>query len=566
MATKRSLPPSEENERKQTNQKVRAFLFPLRKQDELQPRSKQIELEKWEGLYRNKVAIEPPYDLETLNYIAENSSIITPCIDAMKTNIDSFRHHYVSRFENTEKEIPNKSKNKMADELVDLKNFFATCCFDYSFTELRTRTRTDLELTGNAFWEILRKSDGQVDGIRHIPSYSVRLGGLQRKAILVSRQFVVWNRKTKDFEFKKVTTIKRFRLFIQIKGTKKVFFKTFGDPQIYDARTGDSQKESEKKIQYRHQANEILHFKIYSGRTPYGIPRYIGNLFSIFGSRQAEEVNFTTLTNNQIPSMVLMVSNGMLTESSISRIKEFAEKKMARQKNFSQIMVLEAEPATEALGDPSSGNIKMDIKPLTDAQIQDAMFVNYDKANQGKIRRSWRLPPILIGDSESYNRATADTSLKFADEQIFNPERDAFDWIINNFILPELNVKYLKFKSNTPNVTNDEDLIKVMNVGERTGGLTPRIARMLIADIFGKDLGKIDSELLHPDIPFTLQIAERAKKEGPINQGTVAGINRPSLYQEGKSGGEDVQKFVDELYQLRDAIKERYKITDDEDF
>ena len=51
------------------------------------------------------------------------------------------------------------------------------------------------------------------------------------------------------------------------------------------------------------------------------------------------------------------------------------------------------------------GQIKLDIKPLVGSQHKDALFQEYSKNNQDKIRRSFRLPPILVGRADDYTRA-----------------------------------------------------------------------------------------------------------------------------------------------------------------
>jgi hypothetical protein len=47
------------------------------------------------------------------------------------------------------------------------------------------------------------------------------------------------------------------------------------------------------------------------------------------------------------------------------------------------------------------------------------------------VRRSFRLPPIFIGAADDYNFASAVASYTVAEAQVFRPERDEFDEIIN---------------------------------------------------------------------------------------------------------------------------------------
>jgi hypothetical protein len=38
-------------------------------------------------------------------------------------------------------------------------------------------------------------------------------------------------------------------------------------------------------------ALELIHFAVHSPRSPYGVPRWVGTLLAVLGSRQMEEVN-----------------------------------------------------------------------------------------------------------------------------------------------------------------------------------------------------------------------------------------------------------------------------------
>ncbi len=309
---------------------------------------------------------------------------------------------------------------------------------------------------------------------------------------------------------------KRFRRFVQRVGNKVVYFKEYGDPRNISSIDGKVIPNS-MLLEAKSKgiiANPIYHFKIKSNRSPYGIPRYIGNLFSIYGSRAADEINFVTFQNNNIPSMLVMVSNGQLTDESIGRLQEFVDTKIKGSNNRSSFLIVEAEPAEEAPINP--GTMKLDIKDLSNIQTDDQLFQNYDKNNADKIRRCFRLPTIFVGRSEDINRSTAQTARKLADEQIFTPEREDFDRFMNRMLITEFDMKYHTFKSNSANVTNDEDLVKILSSAEKTGGMTPNTSREILSDILNRELPRYSSEDVdfNPDIPLSLTLVELAKVVG----------------------------------------------------
>jgi PBSX family phage portal protein len=479
--------------------------------------------------------ILPPFDLLTLAMLPENSSELNQCIETMETNIEATGYRFVSRLRldeitRTEDDAAQDTHNLTPEqrtlldtaraEKVSLTNFF-TYCTDESFIAFRRRLRRDLETTGNAYFEVIRNSANEIQGFTHIPSYQIRLGKVEDEAIEVPRK-IAELQPDGSVQIKTQRVMRRFRTFVQsrtihqgrstqsLSGAKVVWFKEFGDPRVYSKRDGELER-PEKKVRRIDRASEIIHMKLYSPRSPYGLPRFIGNLLSIFGDRAAEEINWITFKNNNIPSMAVLVSNGQLTQGTIDRITSFVESQIQGSDNYSKFLIVEAEGAGEDTGE-DGGQVKIDIKPLTKEQHADALFQNYSEKNHDKIRRSFRLPPIFVGQSSDYSRSTAESSRRLADEQVFSPERSEFDEIVNRFIFPEMGVIFHKFKSNTPNTTDNTQLVKILGGSEKTGGMTPRIARYMLEDILGIDLPDFASGF-PADMPFSLTMAEAVKNQ-----------------------------------------------------
>jgi PBSX family phage portal protein len=383
----------------------------------------------------------------------------------------------------------------------------------------------------------------------------MRLVALDEESIKV--ELVYYNEYLQKTEKKIIR--KKFRRFVQSVGTEKVYFKEWGDPRNISSVDGKVIPDSELLSKKNELANPVYHFKIKSNRSVYGVPRYVGNLFSIYGSRASEEINFVTFQNNNIPSMIVMVSNGQLTDGSIKRIEEFVETKVKGENNRSSFLIIEAEPADETQINP--GTMKMEIKDLSSVQKDDQLFQNYDKNNSEKIRRSWRLPPIFVGKSDDYNRSTAQESRKLADEQVFAPERKEFDRIMNRILVKEFGLKYHTFVSNSANVTNDEDLVKVLSGSEKTGGVTPNLARQILSDILNRELPLYDKDKIDfdPDIPMSMTLVGLAKTVGGNSATGVIAPNQNQfpLEKEDENVEEEITKRA--LIDIRKALyKEIY--------
>jgi capsid portal protein len=215
--------------------------------------------------------------------------------------------------------------------------------------------------------------------------------------------------------------------------------------------------------------------------------------------------------------MMLMCSNGRFTKGTIDRITDYVTGQIQGSDNYSRWILVEAEGQFEG-EDP--GNMKISAQPLTNEQMRDQMFQMFGDNNRKKIRTAFRLAAIFLGDNEEITKANAEAGRKLTDEQVYGPERDAFDDDYNRLILvPELGAVYHRLKSRGPNVTDDEDLIRVLMAAEKTGGLTPRIAREITGAIMGKELPAIDPKKLDPDIPFSMQLAQAVKNQANAGAG-----------------------------------------------
>lgn len=506
--------------------------------------------------------LDPPYDMKKLSLIYEMSGALQQHIAAITTNVDQFGWKYdpAVKFDDPDidKKISeaifvesiHKKGGKLDDvkeptdpevqarkkkleilskwELNKLKSFFTVCYPDGSFIDFRSKTRNNLETTGNCFWEVLRDKKGEISRIVIAPVCYIRLTPIDKEPTEIKDRVPV-----SDLTWEEVPQTKFFRRYAEVGNDQKkvkAYFKEFGDPRVVSRLTGKVFKDIEemradKDIKPEDgAATEILHLKNYSSISdPYGVPRWIGNLPAVLGSRELDEVNLGYFENKTVPPLALLVAGGRLSKGVVPRIEEFIEQNLKGRKNFHKILILEAEGQKNAAGTNIIPTVK--FVPLREAQQQDGLFQKYDQANWEKIGSSFRLPRILVGRDESINRATADASLQFAEEQVFEPMRNFFDEIINRKIIASLNITFWKFRSNTPITRNPELLSTVIKVLSDSGVITPAEARIIAADVFNRELPRIGD--LWTKIPFKLTLA--MAKKGGVEDGFTDDIADPTL-------------------------------------
>lgn len=471
----------------------------------------------WDNISNMEDLLTPGLDPSGLAAMIDHSTMLGQCIEVMEINISGFGY----RLKPYKDLIGIKNlEGKIKEEKEEFESFLRYANYEEeSFTRLRRNTRRSVESTGFAWWEVLRSKDKKIVGFTLCPPQSIKMTPKQQTSVKVSQKRIVGSGVDRRIVEREKS--KHFRKFAQALNSvvlgaeeqpKIVWFKEYGDPRDMDWRTGEYQDELKEQIKPEHLATEIIHHSLYSSVEPYGSPRYSGAILGLVGARSSEEINFNTFRNNNIPSMALMVSGGVVTDETVDRIQDFVSESIQGNDNYSKMLVIEAVPDGEE-GDSSA--VRMEMKPLTKEQHTDAMFQNYDANAREKIRESFRIPPILIGRSDEYTRATADASLKMTDEQVFDPERRDEDHMINR-ILVDMGMIYHEFSSNTPNVTNDQDIIAVMAAAEKTGGMTPRVAHSMIEDIMGRELDVPSG--IDLDIPFSMQMAEAVKNLASPNE------------------------------------------------
>jgi len=470
--------------------------------------------------------IDPPYNQRNLLTLKEKSNVLTSCVNSMVTNTVGFGWRLRERI------MPDDLRRKFESEIIREKMSLLTWLESVhpteSFTALREQAKDDQHSCGNGYLELIENKAGRLVGLNHVHGHCIRLCERQKRAVKVDVPRI---RPDKNFMIEDVAMWHRFRKFVMMVGTKPLFFKEAGDPRMLDRYTGEYGKD----IPFNCRATSLLHFKNYFAAYAYGLPVWIGDTLSVVGSREAEEVNYATLRNNSIPSMFVIVENGSLTQESVDRLREWTEQQIQRSANRSKFIILEGETSDEGIINPTDFKIK--VEPLKQLQQEDQLYQELDKNNRDKVRQAFRLPPIFVGRADDYTRATADTSRDIADEQVFAPERNGDDFKTNRFILLPLGSRFHVFRSNHPNITDDIELIRLMGIAEKSGGMTPRRADRIIRDVFGDDIGPMPTGI-DLDKPFTITFAE-AQQGGTLAQGNA-----------------NADRVIDGLLNLREKIEE----------
>ncbi|EJR41647.1 PBSX family phage portal protein [Bacillus cereus VD102] len=436
--------------------------------------TKQIYDDAFSGMYDTDGIIPPPHNIKELKNIAEYSSILQQCVEAMTTNISGFGllPEYSFDYRAAKTEIQKKADV----EWEKLRFFLKYLSFDETPETILSWSLADMEKTGTGYMEVLRNGSGEPCSIIYMECEDVRV---TKYTASVDVTFVVM-RENKPVKMK---VPKKFRRFVQLKNGNKTFFKEFGDPRFMNSKTGEFTADHNEEDE----ATEVVQLKI--GPTPYGKPRYLGHLVSLFGARKAEELNYYYFKQGRHVPAAIVVENGQLTDDSYNAVQEYM-KDVQGVENSHQFLLLEAEGLDQEKmrGEEDITPVKVQIKSLAEMLQQDALFLEYDSKTRDKLRSAFRLPPLYTGESQDYNKSTAQTAKQVTEEQVFGPQRNIVGGKLTTLFCQALEIHYVSISLKGPNTSDPIEKAKALIPLINNGSLTPNDPRDLVGEILGKEL------------------------------------------------------------------------------
>ncbi len=431
--------------------------------------------------------IEPIYPVAAVRQVVDHSTILPQCIRAYESNIPGFGIEVRYKDDDTAGEETPEMKAEW-DRLDEIIKYFN---FDMPFSELLEKVIKDREKTAAGYLEIIRNAAGEVVGGEYVDPEYIKVSKLGDR---IPVEVVRYGQHR--------TIHKRFRYFVQeINGTssKKVYFKQFGDPRIMNYKTG---KYDDNTLP-EEQANEILQLKI--GEGAYGVPRWIGQSIHVEGSRLAENLNFNYFINGRHVPMAIMVKNGTLSDASFADLQAYMNSVKGAD-NAHQFLLFEVEGSEdeEEIDVNSKANrADIEIKDLAAMLQNDALFLEYQDKSRQKTQSAFNLPDLYVGYTRDFNRATAEAAIEITEKQVFIPERKKLQWIINNVLLAEYEFKHVEAHIKGPDLSNPDDMYKILSVVIKAGGVTPNDAREILSWILKKTLDNFPEEW--GDIPLEMQ-------------------------------------------------------------
>lgn len=444
-----------------------------------------------------------PYDIDTLFSLIDQSSILPQCIDAYAVNTVESGWEVQPRYRDTKMD---------PDEQAELQSFIDNANSEESLVAVCSKAVRDEESVGNGYIEVIRDRSGSIALLRHAHALTMRL-----TAHHPDEQMIKYDIK-RGKRIATVTEFRKFRKFVQVVNGKYTYFKEFGDPRDMNSNTGLF--DSENGYETGSSATEIIHLRPPSNFA-YGVPRWLGNVANLIGSREAEEVNMRFFEDNMIPPVMITVAGGRLTASSFKEIQKVLNSDTGSARQHKMILI-------EAVGDSDSVSdknnpIQIKVDKLSSERPSDGLFKEYVDGNGDKIRSSFRLPPVVVGMSQDATFATANVSQFVAETQVFAPARQRIDEVLNHLFVHGRNglrLQTVMLVARTPSISSPEMMMKALTALNVMGAVTPRTAQMVANSMLQMELPEYpkpgeDGYEEWMDQPISLTIKQAGSGKGP---------------------------------------------------
>ncbi|MDQ0418468.1 PBSX family phage portal protein [Croceifilum oryzae] len=395
--------------------------------------SKQIPSDVFINEYGERGVVEPLYNVEALAKLMEMNTYHYRAVKvkARDTVGLGWKLKPMEGIEN-----PNESQKE------SVLPFLNSLHPEKTLGEVLSQWMEDFEATGNGYLELIRDESQQLIGIEHIPSHTMR-------------------RHVDD------------SLFLQIRGTKKRWFKRAGAPWDVHDETGE--KFALGGLSYDERATEIIHILNYSPRSDYyGVPDVLPALGAILGDKEREEFNISFFENHAIPAYAVTVSGADLDKDTEDMIKRFFQKDL--KENRHATLVLTASGGEE--------KVEFNFQALA-VDVQEASFRLYRKDNRDEVLSSHGVPSYRIGISEdgSLGGSTAEESTEIYKQSIINPRQEMVEARLNKHILNAFGVSDWIFKFNEIDNRDEVRQTEVFSRQFNMGAITPNKVRELIGEV-----------------------------------------------------------------------------------
>jgi PBSX family phage portal protein len=439
--------------------------------------------------------INPPYDLDNLAHLYDQSAIHYAAINARVMNTVGLGFEFVEtlkakrKIERSQQDQAklDRTRRQLQDLKEELDETFENLNIEETLIETMVRVWQDVLTIGNGYLEIGRNNAGKIGYIGHIPGTMVRV------------------RRKRDG-------------FVQISRSNKiqaVFFRNFQDT------------ETEDPINMDPNPNEIIHFKMYSpNHTYYGIPSAVSAAAAIVGDKFAKEYNIDYFENKAIPRYAIILKGAKISQKSKQELVNYFRNEVKGRNHGTLIIPI-----------PASVGADTDIKfEKLEAGVQDASFDKYRKSNRDEILVANRVPAPKVGVYDNANLAVSRDADKTFKMQVIGPDQAVIEKKINRIVSEFTDM--LQFKLRKIDLMDEEMESRIYDRYLRTEVMSPNEVRGMVGLPERKDGDEV--------LPFPTKVKKENNAGAPVGNSNNASAIPPKSRSDAGSTPTGVQGSGDQ--------------------
>ena len=438
------------------------------------------------------------YDTSKLKTLIELSPILDQCITAMIDNVVGNGFNVIEKKQDTE-EVQNKTEIELEKQYID--SVLERLNTDESLLETLEKLYRDYQDFGEFFVKVrhieVSKDEMILAEARHVPANELVI--LKDVISADTSKEIKRGKNTLNFNVEK-----DYKIYAHLKPVYKQeskkrskassnldetaldirYYSEFGCPYKVDEALGLPVLEESEEASY-----QIYHYRDYDSTTSYGKPNWISKLSPIISQIEAQALNLEFFSTSLIPNILVLLNDITANNSDIAHFQRSMMRKLPNEqrqnnkvvflKSLSNGILSKLKQSLEGETASSSRVGSIEILKLNDAERRELLFGDSDKRWENIIRSSFKLPPILVGMTDDYNRATSQASLDMAEEQVFSSERKYLEDFIESILFGKAlgyGLKHHKIKLNISSVADRlEEAEFLYKVNQATGCVTPRM-------------------------------------------------------------------------------------------
>ncbi len=222
------------------------------------------------------------------------------------------------------------------------------------------------------------------------------------------------------------------------------------------------------------------------GTEPYGEVRWIGQVLGVDGSRKAEMLNNNYFENGRHTPLMILINGGTLTDESFEKLQGYMNdiKGAAGQHAF---IILETE-ATDARVDfdqPDKPEIEIK-RPLRTFCRKTSCFKTPSITTGARCRAHFSSPTFMLDIRRTSTGRRRKRRRRLRRSRYSSRRERALRGRSNNRLLNWYQFQYVEAYFLEPDISNPDDLYKLLTVCNNAGGLTPNKAKQIIYEAYGE--------------------------------------------------------------------------------